>query len=276
MPAQGEEPSSGIGEGGGGDGNLLTREVFYRVLASSVDGMCVRYKSMARSRAMHPQWVVDVAVLLRWALRFASAGGYRGEAVAGEVDARGEDARPRPQPDIDCLRAIERSVATVASECLDMLAYLAASDARGSELRAWGATGGGAGERGGKGHTQGPDSMLSAAAAMLENERLDELFEPARFSGADSSIGTIAGGAARIDALLVNAFLSGTLDGEAELYNAILANPPAYDWAWLRLDRDVMKEAVGKRHELGEWEYPELSEAQKADKGTLEEFLRGL
>ena len=258
--------------GGGEERVCVTRQAFYECLDMAVDGMCVRYRSIGKSRVMFNQWKVDVIVFYRWALIFVELGGWKLSGVEDE-------GKLITQTDVDCFRRIEASVDGVVGNLIDMMAYLCVCAGDVVDVvkvlegaaKLEGAGGGGGGGR---------EELVEKLEGMARGGACDKAFGVDRFMGGGGLEAITGKGLRKVDVLMVNAFLAGRIGEAGEFFNMVLESELNWDCELLgkstRLGLDVLRAAAADRHELSNWEYPPLSEVEMVVKSELGEALEKL
>jgi hypothetical protein len=237
------------------NGDLMPREVFYKTLGSAIDGLCIRYREHTISRVMSPQWLVDVVSFLKFTNYFVRVANYFDESDG-----------PMSQGEVDSRSIMGKSVSGVVAEVVDMVTVLALTIGGADSVESFmKVMRDGEGERGAK--SADAKDRLEAVEKMLSAPEVDKQFDFSRFMFHG-----------KLDVLLVNACMSGLLEVDGvKLFDAVKGGKFEFDWDFLvantRLSEEDVRSVVGKRHELGKWEYPELSKEEADTRRALTEAL---
>ena len=279
-----------------GRGGVICKEVFARVLKESIKGLRIRYVHANPSRVMLQQWKVDIVVLLKFASWFSdvllgSLSKIEEEEddfwkIDDDDDVNGENGAPklaRPD-DADCIRNILQCVKDVENDCSMLIWMLALLGGDGKDVLAYV-----------KVAAQPIDSLTpktydrrksslleivnSNFTKLLESPMLWAMFAPQKLMQKEDPNS--------INVLKINGILCGGLD-EKNIFNKIktlklpwtdildsmgnkLGSGAGVDGAQLS-PGEILK-WTRKRHELGEWSFPKLTQEEEDIKSKLVDFL---
>lgn len=263
--------SESINKGGDEKQRLLCREVFAHALKEGMRAAKTRYFASNVSRAMLPQWKTDVVVILKFAALFLeklktsmAAPKLDTNAWLSDDEDEGDKVRYMMSSDSDCLKAIMSYVRETEADCNLLMWHLAIVCGDATEVVTYCE------------EIIRPEDHLtpktmgrrSSSYEKLSDFGFDKLIEGPMLMAmfAPQKILMSSGKEKKIKVSLVNSIITGGPE-ETTFFKKIstlkLPWSRSLEYSVKRRTKKDIADSIKKRHEVGDWKYPELTSEEE-------------